>query len=97
MRNKLIFAALLLAPLSACAGLSSITVSQVADETRASADAAYITALKAGQLAVTLGKLTPDAYKVDAAQGYAVLLQVRAGTATLAALTTALAPLSGAQ
>jgi len=82
--------------LAGCA-TTGLTVAQLSDETRASADAAYIAAVKAGQVAVTLGKLTPAAYKADAAKGYAILLQVRAGTATVDALTSALAPLNGGQ
>lgn len=81
-----------LAILLACVGLSACaagggSVATVSAQTITSADALYIAAEKAGSALVIAGTITPDKFHSLDTTAYGVLLQVRAGTATIADLT----------
>lgn len=77
--RKLIIPALL--ALSACNGTP--TVQSVSSQTVTSADALYTAASIAGGNLVTIGKLDPTKYRDLDNKAYAVLLEIRAGNATL--------------
>lgn len=72
--------------LSACATDGTTTVASVSSQTVTAADALYQAASIAGGNLVTLGKLDQAKYRDLDNQAYAVLLEIRAGKATIADL-----------
>jgi len=97
--NRLILAlSLCLAlPLPACAPTSIESASTVSAKTVIAANQIYTSASRAGATLVLQGLLDKAAYQRADAKAYAVLIDVRAGRATLAQLTAATAALTGAE
>lgn len=91
MRSTLILSLAL--SLSACAGTTS--VSSVSAQSVASADALYVSASIAGENLVTLGKLDVARYRDLDNQAYAILLEIRAGKATVDQLQAITSQLTG--
>lgn len=89
----------LVASLSACAfdGSTVQSTSTVATKAEIAANDFYTHASRAGEDLVKAGLLDKAKYQAADAKAYAVLIEVRAGRATFAALVAATAPLTGAK
>lgn len=99
MKRLLTAASLALAPLlAACPGPVNVqSVNTVATKSVIAANDLYASASRAGEDLVKLGLMDKAAFKAADARAYAILLQVRAGHATLSQLSAATAILSGAK
>jgi hypothetical protein len=93
--KRLIIAASL--ALASCGPTNVQSVNTVATKSVIAANDLYAAASRAGEDLVKLGLMDKATFKAADARAYAVLIQVRAGHATLSQLSAATAILSGAK
>lgn len=92
--KRLIIAACL--ALASCGPTNVQSAGTIASKATIAADDLYTHASRAGEDLVKLGLMDKAKFKAADAHAYAVLIQVRAGQATIQQLTAATAALAGA-